>query len=511
MLGATDSSQSEVSRSGLSRRFKLAVGLTALVGLVIRAYNVLTVQSGMTISQGDAFLFYWLPAQQLAKGRGYISPQTFQHCTWNVETLPDRFLLDMPDRLYNLCQAVPSAKHPPGFVTLLAILDRLGISSMTAQRYALTVLGCVTVVLVGVLAARLISERAGIIAAIIAAVYPNIWISDTQLYAETLMSFGFVLGLVGVYGFWRSPSWKRLLVASVGFAIATSARSEMIVLFGVVLVPLVFARRLLPIRTRVAWLALAAVAPLLIVIPWSVYNSGRFENSVLLSTGLGPTMLASTCDLVYYTDRIGLYDLRCTHDAPSASPAGVGMDESEVNAYTKREAMKYAKSHPGRTALVVFAREARMLELWNPKQQNIFNHYAQGRGSIALVTTAQWMFRLLALLSIVGAILWRRRRIPLYPLVAEFLLTALVVAITFGSTRYRAAAEWCLILLAATTLDAMIGWFLEKRRRGSAGAGDTRSDDVAGADVPGQTVATVAGTSMETGRGPAGPATPNPC
>lgn len=473
MLGGPVRVDKAASDHRLSRRFKFIVLLVAIGGFAIRGFNVLTVQSGRTISQGDAFLFYWLPAQQLAKGRGYISPVTFRHCSWDVDTLPRHLLLDLPDRLYDLCRVVPSAKHPPGFVTFLGGLDWIGLNSMIAQRYALSVLGCVTVVLIGVTAARIISERAGIIAAVIAAVYPNVWISDTQLYAETLMSFGFVLGLMGVYAFWREPTWKRLLIASIGFAIAASARSEMMVLFGVVIVPLVLARRVVSMRRRIAWLALAAIAPLLIFVPWVAYNAGRFQNSVLLSTGLGPTMLASTCDRVYYTDRIGLYDLRCSKAPESLVKSGEWLDESVANEYSKQRAVDYAKAHPARTALVVVAREGRMLELWNPRQQNIFNSSAQGRGSVALVTTAQWMFRILALASIAGAVLWRRRRIPLYPLVAELVLTVLVVAITFGSTRYRAAAEWCLILLAATALDAMIIWVqarVRSRRTDTPGA-----------------------------------------
>lgn len=471
------------SGSRYSVSFRVALVLTALAGFGIRAFNILTVQSARTSSIDDAFLFYWWPAQQLAKGRGYISPVTLNMCTWKPTEISPRELLDLPDHLYNLCQAIPSAKHPPGFVTFLAGLDRLGISSMTAQRYALSLLGCVTVILLGMIAAKIISERAGIIAAGIAAVYPNIWISDTGLYAETLMSFGFVLGLFGVYAFWRNATWKNLLLASLGFAIATSARSEMVLLFVVIIVPLVLARRFLSFQRRLALLALAALAPLLIIVPWSMYNSGRFQHSVLLSTGLGPTMLASTCHQVYYSERIGLYNLACSKAPESLLRSGAWLDESVANDYSKRRAIDYAKAHPRRTALVVVAREGRMLDLWNPSQQNAFNSYAQGRGSLALVTTAQWMFWVLALSSIAGAVLWRRRRIPLYPLVAELVLTALVVAVTFGSTRYRAAAEWCLILLAATALDALVGWIWGRRRKvGAVKVQGTHSVDTGSGD-----------------------------
>ncbi len=440
------------------RRFRIGLGCVALVGFLIRAYHVMSVRAHTVIEHGDAFLSYWLPGRQLAEGRGYISPETFLHCDWDPTEVPEHVLLDVPDRLYALCQAIPSAKHPPGFVTTLAGLNKLGITSMTAQRYAMCVLGAVTIVLVGVLAARLISDRVGLIAAGIAAVYPNVWINDTALWSETLMAFGFVLGLVGIYGFWRKPGWKPLLVASVGITIATSARAEMGALFLLVITPLVLARTALPWRRRVALLAMAAVVPLAVFVPWSVHNAQRFENPVMLSNGLGPTMLAATCDDVYYTKYIGLYRPSCVADLPPIRPPGEGLDESQVNVIARKQAVDYAKEHPGRTARTVLVREARLFELWNPTQQNRYNSYIQGRGSVELMVTAQWMFRILALAAIAGAVLWRRRRIPLYPLVVELVLTMAVVAATFGSTRYRAALEWCLILLAATTF----GWLADR-------------------------------------------------
>ncbi len=479
--------QHALSRPWKSWKYKVGLAVIAVGGFIIRANYVLTVRSPAGYTHGDSFLFYWWPAQQLAKGRGFISPATVQHCTWNPNNVPREVLLNLPDHLFNLCQVVPSAKHPPGFVTLLAGLDKLGINGMETQRYLMCALGSITVVLVGILAARLISGRAGIIAAVIAAVYPNTWINDTALWSETLMSFGFVLGLLGVYAFWRTPNWKRLLVASIGFTIAMSARSEMIVLFAAVFIPLVLARSILAWKKRIALLALAAIAPLAVVIPWSLYNASRFEDPVLLSTGLGPTALASTCGHVYYTSSIGYYSLKCMKNTPKPVPASMGLDESQVNSYDKQRALDYAKAHPGRTVLTVVAREGRLLELWNPHQQNVFNHYAQGRGSMALVTTAQWGFRVLAILSIVGAVLWRRRRIPLYPLMAEIGLTVVVVAVTFGSTRYRAAAEWCLIVLAATTLDWLVSRFSTWRgkRRWRADTGSEDGQDVGGAQPVG--------------------------
>jgi hypothetical protein len=45
---------------------------------------------------------------------------------------------------------------------------------------------------------------------------------------------------------------------------------------------------------------------------------------------------------------------------------------------------------------------------------------------------------------------------------------AVVVGMTFGSTRYRAPAALCLVLLAATAIDVCIGWAWRRFGRGPA-------------------------------------------
>ena len=58
--------------------------------------------------------------------------------------------------------------------------------------------------------------------------------------------------------------------------------------------------------------------------------------------------------------------------------------------------------------------------------------------------------------AIFGSIALRRRRVPLYPLLAFIVTVVLSVAVTYGETRYRAAAEVSIALLAAVGIDAFI-------------------------------------------------------
>ena len=409
--------------------FGVAIAGIALGGFVLRAYYIASVRAHQKLS-GDSLYFYYWGAEALADGRGYLG------------SVPGHTHL------------VASAKHAPGLVTLLGGLYRLGFHSPDSLAYWIAALGTVNVVLIGVLAAQVFSRRAGVIAASVAAVYPNLWINDTLLMSETLMVFGFTLGLLGVYAFHRNPRLLSIVVAAIGFTLATSARAESIVLFAIVVLPLVLARRQVPWVRRVGMLTVAAVVPLAMVVPWSIYNSSRFQDRVLLSTGFGPTALAASCDQAFYGSLIGYYSLECSRqNPPPPLPPGESYDESQLNAYATSDAVDYVGNHLRRYPLVVLAREGRLFSVFKPHQNAVIDHFVQNRGSVRLTTVSQWAFWLLALLAVPGAILWRRRRIPLYPLVGELAVTMVVAALTFGSTRYRCGVEVCVVLLAAATLD----------------------------------------------------------
>ena len=56
----------------------------------------------------------------------------------------------------------------------------------------------------------------------------------------------------------------------------------------------------------------------------------------------------------------------------------------------------------------------------------------------------------LEIMAIVGVVVMRRRRIPLYPILAFIAVVAIGIAVTFGGTGYRAPAEVWIVLLAAS-------------------------------------------------------------
>ena len=84
-------------------------------------------------------------------------------------------------------------------------------------------------------------------------------------------------------------------------------RSEQIALMLFLVLPVILSARGIAWRKRWAWLAFACLGGLLLIAPWTAYNSTRFDRVVFLSTGLGSTLRAGNCEPAYGDELLGYY------------------------------------------------------------------------------------------------------------------------------------------------------------------------------------------------------------
>ncbi len=75
-------------------------------------------------------------------------------------------------------------------------------------------------------------------------------------------------------------------------------------------------------------------------------------------------------------------------------------------------------------------------------------------------------YYVVALLAIAGAVILRRRHGPWLVLLAPLALVLFVSITAYGFTRFRVGAEPALIVLAAVTLDALVGRWRPERATG---------------------------------------------
>jgi len=197
-----------------------------------------------------------------------------------------------------------------------------------------------------------------------------------------------------------------------------------------------------------------------------VFNLSRFDHPVLLSGQMEVTLADANCDPVYYGPKIGYWE----YDCGGVTLASKGLTGPNVGGRDERAmrqgAIDYIRAHASRLPVVAAARVARILNLWPP------SNAVDRELSEANPTRVAWLSVVtlwpIMIAAVVGAVVLRRRRVLLIPLLAPIATVIVTVLLFYASSRFRATAEGALCLLAAVALEAAwVAW--SSRRRAAVG------------------------------------------
>lgn len=425
------------------------VAITA-VGLAIRVAYVLLARRDIVVG-GDA-IYYHFGANLLADGHGFIVPLEYARGL-----------------------TLQAADHPPLYLLWLAFPSVFGLDTPVWHMLWSCLIGAATVAVVGLAGREIVGPRVGLLAAALAAVYPNIWSHDGFLQSESMAILASAVAILLAYRYWHRPSLGRMAVLGAVCGAAALTRSELLLLVPFVVVPLVVLTRTIDWRKKLQWLLVSGVATAVVLAPWIGYNLTRFEHPVFLSTGYEVTLLTASCDTTYYGSLTGYWSQECGIRTPRRD------DQSQKALAYRRAALDYIGDNKARVPVVVLARWGRITGLFRPTQQVRLDNIVEGRERW-VAWSSLGMFYVIASLAIAGAIVLRRRRVPAFPMVALPAIALIAVTMTFATNRYRAIAEGALVLLAAVAIEAGIRWF-GARRSSAAGVAAGTADSRAGERV----------------------------
>lgn len=415
------------------RRFVVGIAGIAALATIIRVLNVLwwrPTRGGGTdgfVLGGDSFYYHW-QANALAAGEWFVDPF----------------------RWANDGAAIASSAHPPLYPLYLSVWSRVGVDSVTGHRLVSGLLGVAAVVVIGLLVRRMALSAAGFAAAALAAFYPQLWINDGMVMSESLVVLVTALALYAAYSYVASPTLRAAVVLGVACGAATLTRSELALLFPVVVIPLALRVPDRRWRERARHAVAACLAGIALVGPWATFNMLRFAEPTLLSTGIGSALSAASCDEVYFGSKIGYWAYCFDGPWPPAS-----VDESERDLAPRDDAVDYLKDNLGRLPVVAAARVGRMWGVFKPGQTTTFEWELEARGRVASWVALVYYYTLVPF-AVVGLVGLHRRRVTIWPLVALLVIATFAAAITFGVTRYRAPAEVALVVAAA--VGAVTAW-----------------------------------------------------
>ena len=408
---------------------------TMAAALVARFWYLAAVGRKLPVV-GDA-LTYHLLARVLAAGEGYVRPR----------------------ELFELGRSVPTAEFPPMHPFVLALADLVGIDTPNGQRVVGACLGVLTVGLVGLLARRIAGDRAGLVAAGLAALSPVLIEHDTSLGAEGLYALLVTGSLLAIHVAMTRPTRPvHLVLLGLLLGAAALTRSEALLLVPVAAV-LVAWRPGRPSGRQVAQtLALVGAGALVVTGAWAVRSSLALHSFVPTSTNAGTLLAGANCDPVYGGEQKGLWRLDCVR---AVDTGDVEFDEAARYRRWTSAGWRYAADHAAEVPGVAAVRVLRTWGLWDAEDQVAWETFEGLDRSFHRF--AHRIHVVMLVLAVAGFVVLRRRPREVVLLLTPVVASVLVSALSAGNTRFRAGADPVLIVAAAVAVDAAIRWWLARR------------------------------------------------
>ena len=375
---------------------------------------------------GDGYFFHEV-ARLVADGQGWLNPGELTHGNH-----------------------YPTAEHPPLFPLLLAGLDKLGVTGYDGQRLLVTLIGTGAVVAAGLLGKRVAGAGVGLLAALLAAVYPTLVAADGALMSESLYGLLVALALLAALRVVDDPAPLRVATLGAAIGLAALTRSEALLLLPLLGLPVAWHAAFGGPRARVLALVVLVLAAAVVVAPWTVRNWNAFGHVVPISNNGGTTVAGANCSRAYAGRDLGYFVTDCIRVERRDN-------EAEDSARMRRKGVAYARAHASRFPVVSGVRFLRAWGLYEPLRQGA-DAEGRRRGVLLLGVAAYY---LLVPLAVYGAATLRRRRAVLLILLAPAAMVSITAMLTYGSLRLRHAAELPLIVLAAVGLSRLA----DRRRR----------------------------------------------
>ena len=183
--------------------------------------------------------------------------------------------------------------HPPGYSVLLAAIYSIAGQSNAAVQMCQITADALSAVLLFLIVAELLTLSAGVLAALMAALSPQLAWNSVLLLPDSISVFPVLLAVYLLTRAVKNPRLLSFIVvgALLGVTCWLRANGMLLTVFVAAAVPLL-------VRTPKRWqLALAVICgTLLIVLPLTIRNAMVFHRFIPLSLGAGQTFLEGIAD-----------------------------------------------------------------------------------------------------------------------------------------------------------------------------------------------------------------------
>lgn len=370
--------------------------------------------------------FYHDSAVALTEGKGYVNPES----------------------------GTQTAQWPPGYPLFLAALYSLLGPSVTAAWIANIFLGALTCVALFILGCLMVSQRVGVIAGLLLAVFPGHVLFTSLLLSEILFTFLTVIAMIlMLLVARRGQDGRRWRLVLLGLVIGAAALVRGQGLFLVIVAVLLWWLYTTDLERAARWAAIVVLAGLVVIVPWTIRNYVAMHGLVVISTNGGNSVWMGNHEGANGRLMWGVGLMLLGEDA-KLPPAEREVAKSNL---ALRLGLKYMVTHPWKE-LQLSGSKVRALYEDDEAAVWWINAPEEGkplRGARLIADVADGFYFVVLAASAGGLLYWLRRRrsavaLPLL-VVAVFTLGQLLF---FGNSRFHFPMLPSFCLLAAVGLVA---------------------------------------------------------
>jgi tetratricopeptide (TPR) repeat protein len=344
----------------------------------------------------------------------------------------------------------------PSYPYFLAIIFAFAGHHLMVARVIQAILGAISCVLLGYAAREFFNRRAGIIAALLLAVYPPAIFFDGLIQKPSLDLFLVTALLAVLAKFQQQQKWKWLAVIGLALGLLIVNRENARVFYPILVAWLLLCFRTDRVRRRLRWAAILTVFTAAILLPIALRNYYVGREFFISTSQLGPNLYIGN-----HPGAQGSYEpLVAGHgnaefersDARQLAEqaAGKTLSPSQVSDYWVNRSVDYIRHQP----LSWFRLFGRKLLLTLNAREAVDTESIEAYSEYSIILRALgWInFGLIFSLAAVGAWLTREHWRRLSVLYAMVVGMALSVAIFYVVARYRYPMVPFIILFAAAAI-----------------------------------------------------------
>jgi 4-amino-4-deoxy-L-arabinose transferase-like glycosyltransferase len=342
-------------------------------------------------------------------------------------------------------------------------------------RLFLSVIGSGTCVLIYLFARDLFGWRIGVLAGVIAAIYPELYIYDGWLYTESLFTFLLFAVCYGLNRLQRTPQmkWRLWIICGILLGLLSLTRPNGMLVIGLFIIwAIIMAwQKLLSWRLTAKGALATTLLALVIIAPWTVRNYLVSHTFIPVAIGDGTVLIGAYNDKVLTTTTyaggpFGTWIKPLESNPAVARPyplhtCAAACEVAREAAY-ENAAIQWIRNH---LSLMPHLLKLHFVNMWRPDtyETDLPTVRFPQQQSTQLVLHMMKTFPIYAIiLAGLGFVVTLRRWRELLFIYFMILMTIAECVIYYGIPRFRAPIEPMLILLAAGT-----AWWLTHKEKGT--------------------------------------------